>query len=565
MRKLCKRTGVILAACLISFNTIGTDMAKAQTVYAAGTGNGEPQIQSLTPLKDIYKDKFLIGNIYNSFNLSGPDREMLLWHFNAVTPENMMKPDAMQMVEGNFTFDEADAMISFAQENGIAAVGHTLAWHSQTPDWMTMECTRDEAIQKLKSHIDGVAGHYAGKLLCWDVVNEAIEDGAKLPADGNWKSCLRNTPWLKNIGDDYIELAFRFAREADPGAKLYYNDYNLNDKNKAEIAAAMFADFKKRGVPIDGIGMQSHYSTELSLGSVEQSIKRFRDVGAKISVTELDVVINNPSGPGLPKENEIAQAQVYAGLFRLYNQYADSIERVTFWGYDDGHSWRGSSHPCLFNSRDYSPKEAYFAVADPEGDLQNHPMKAAPEPKRAEAVRGTPVIDGAEDEIWAAAKEVRINTMTMAWQGATGTAKMLWDENNLYVLVKVKDGVINADSVNAHEQDSVEIFVDENNGKTGYYEEDDGQFRVSCKNELTFGSNGSREGIQSAVAMTGDGYLVEIRIPTTTTLTGNMSLGFDLQINDSNERGERISVAKFNDETDNSWQSAERWGVLDLR
>lgn len=197
--------------------------------------------------------------------------------------------------------------------------------------------------------------------------------------------------------------------------------------------------------------------------------------------------------------------------------------------------------------------------------MQNHPMKAAPEPKRAEAVRGTPVIDGAEDEIWAAAKEVRINTMTMAWQGATGTAKMLWDENNLYVLVKVKDGVINADSVNAHEQDSVEIFVDENNGKTGYYEEDDGQFRVSCKNELTFGSNGSREGIQSAVAMTGDGYLVEIRIPTTTTLTGNMSLGFDLQINDSNERGERISVAKFNDETDNSWQSAERWGVLDLR
>ena len=197
--------------------------------------------------------------------------------------------------------------------------------------------------------------------------------------------------------------------------------------------------------------------------------------------------------------------------------------------------------------------------------MQNHPMKAAPEPKRAAAVRGTPAIDGAEDEIWAAAQEVRINTMTMAWQGATGTAKMLWDENNLYVLVKVKDGVINADSVNAHEQDSVEIFVDENNGKTGYYEEDDGQFRVSCKNELTFGSNGSREGIQSAVAMTGDGYLVEIRIPTTTTLTGNMSLGFDLQINDSNERGERISGAKFNDETDNAWQSAERWGVLDLR
>lgn len=197
------------------------------------------------------------------------------------------------------------------------------------------------------------------------MVNEAIADGAKLPADGNWKSCLRNTPWLKNIGDDYIELAFRFAHEADPNAELYYNDYNLNDKNKAEIAAAMFTDLKKRGAPIDGIGMQSHYNTELSLSSVEQSVKRFRDAGAKISATELDVVINNPS--------------------------------------------------------------------------------------------------------------------------------------------------------------------------------------------------------ESAVAMTDEGYLVEIRIPMTMTLTENMSMGFDVQINDSNERGERISVAKFNDDTDNSWQSAERWGVLELK
>lgn len=565
MQKLLKKNGVILAACLLFLVTIGVNMAKAQSVAAEVNIRGTEQVQNLRPLKDIYKDKFLIGTIYNSFNLSGTDRDILLWHFNTVTPENMMKPEAMQLVEGNFTFKDADAMIEFCRENGMEAVGHTLAWHSQTPDWMTKECTRDEAIQKLKNHIGSVAGHYTGNVLCWDVVNEAIEDGAKLPADGNWKSCLRNTPWLKNIGDDYIELAFRFAHEADPSAELYYNDYNLNDKNKAEIAAAMFADLKKRGVPVDGIGMQSHYSTELSLSTVEQSIKRFRDAGAKISVTELDVVINNPSGPGLPKEDEIAQAQVYAGLFQIYSHFADFIDRVTFWGYDDGHSWRGSTHPCLFNGGDYSPKEAYFAVADPDGYLQSHPVKPAPEPRHAEAVRGTPVIDGVEDDSWAAAKELWVNTMTMAWQGATATAKMLWDDNSLYVLVKVKDSVINTDSVNAYEQDSVEIFVDENNGKTGCYEEDDGQYRVSCKNALTFGSNGSREGIESAAVMTDEGYLVEIRIPMTTTLSENMSMGFDLQINDSNERGERISVAKFNDDTDNSWQSAERWGVLELR
>ncbi len=159
------------------------------------------------------------------------------------------------------------------------------------------------------------------------------------------------------------------------------------------------------------------------------------------------------------------------------------------------------------------------------------------------------------DEIWNQAKEEPVRIMTMAWQGATGTVKTLWDEKNIYVLVRVKDKTLNTDSKNAYEQDSVELFLDENNDKSYYYQEDDGQFRVSCKNMVTFGSNGKREGFQSSVKVTEDGYLVEAKIPLTTTAEKGKVMGFDVQINDSNERGERISVAKFNDDSDNSWQS----------
>ena len=563
MKRLLGKTGAVCVSILVCLNmTMGMSLADEQATK--DQEKKEVHIENLTPLKDIYKGKFLIGNIYNSFNLTGADRDMVIHHFNVVTPENMMKPDAMQLQKGVFTFESADAMTGFCQENGLKTVGHTLAWHSQTPDWMNAACGREEAIGRLRDHISNVAGHYSGKLLSWDVVNEAIQDGAKLPADGNWKSCLRDTPWLRNIGTDYIELAFQFAHEADPNAKLYYNDYNLNDNNKAEIAAAMFTDLKKKGVPIDGIGMQAHYSTTLPVATVEHSLELFKKTGAEISITELDVAVSQAKATGLTKEEEIAQGQTYAQLFKLYNKYSDVIERVTFWGYADTRSWRSSNFPCLFDGN-YKAKKAYYAVADPDGYLKKHPLKEIPEPNTINAVKGTPVIDGTVDEIWNQAKEEPVRVMTMAWQGATGTVKTLWDEKNIYVLVHVKDKTLNTDNKNAYEQDSVELFLDENNDKSYYYQEDDGQFRVSCKNMVTFGSNGKREGFQSSVKVTEDGYLVEAKIPLTTTAEKGKVMGFDVQINDSNERGERISVAKFNDDSDNSWQSTARWGNLLLK
>ena len=184
MKKLLGKTGAACMSILVCLNmTMGMSLADEQATK--DQEKKEVHIENLTPLKDIYKGKFLIGNIYNSFNLTGADRDMVLHHFNVITPENMMKPDAMQLQKGVFTFESADAMTGFCQENGLKTVGHTLAWHGQTPDWMNAGCGREEAIGRLRDHISNVAGHYSGKLLSWDVVNEAIQDGARLPADGN--------------------------------------------------------------------------------------------------------------------------------------------------------------------------------------------------------------------------------------------------------------------------------------------------------------------------------------------------------------------------------------------
>ena len=536
---------------------------KMKNFYADDIEISLLQEQELESIKSVYKDDFLIGNIYNPSSQQGVEKDRLLYHFNVITPENLLKPDAVQPSKGNYQFQPADDMVQFAASNQLAVVGHTFAWYQQTPDWMAENCSKEEAIENLKNHIYTTAGRYAGKIIVWDVVNEAILDGVKLPENGDWKQCLRQGAWYKAIGADYIEMAFRYAHEADPNAKLYYNDYNLNDPNKAEIVAAMFKDLKAKGVPIDGIGMQSHYNIGIIPALVERSIQLFEGVGAEISITELDVTVNGADASGLTKEQEIEQAQVYAELFQIYKAHSDSIERVTFWGLDDAHSWRKESFPCLFDAN-YAPKQAYFAVIDPEGFLKEYPRDEIPEPNEITAAYGTPTIDGAIDEVWGKTKSAPVDIMTMAWQGAKGTVKTLWDENAIYILFEVQDSVLNADSSQLHEQDSVEIFLDENNGKTPYYEEDDGQYRVSFKNLVSYGSNGSKQGFQSAVSLTGQGYIVEMKIPVSKKLYGGEVLGFDAQINDSNAKGTRISVAKFNDSTDNSWQSTQYWGNLRL-
>lgn len=343
-----------------------------ESEVSSGAGESFPSYESsIFSLADAYSDYFLLGTIYTPKTLSDPEKSLVLGNFNCITPENIMKPEYMQPTEGNFNFTESNTMMQFAGENNLKVVGHTLVWHQQSGDWLGRNVTREEAIEQLRNHITSIVSRYRGKVLSWDVVNEAVDDGKSLPADGDWTKCLRETQWLSSIGPDYIALAFTFAHEADPDAKLYYNDYNLNDSKKAEVVCAMVRDLKSQGVPIDGIGMQGHYTTNVSVASVERSLKMFSELGVEVSISELDVAVNDAAGAkSLTREQEIRQAVTYAKLFKVFKKYSDLIKRVTFWGTVDSASWRSDRFPCLFNG-DYTPKEAVYAVLDPEKYLSD--------------------------------------------------------------------------------------------------------------------------------------------------------------------------------------------------
>ena len=247
-------------------------------------------------LAEAYSDYFLIGTIYTPNTLIDPEKSLVLDQFNCITPENIMKPEGMQPSEGYFGFALPDTMLKFTEENNLKVVGHTLVWHQQSGRFLGQTSDREKAIEQLRNHITTVVSNYKGRIMVWDVVNEAVKDDWPLPPDGDWTKCLRETQWLRSIGPDYIEMAFRFAHEADPDAKLYYNDYNLNVNTKATVVNAMVKDLLEKGVPIHGIGMQGHYSTDVSISSVENSIKMFSQLGVEVSISELDVTVNNASG-----------------------------------------------------------------------------------------------------------------------------------------------------------------------------------------------------------------------------------------------------------------------------
>ncbi len=509
-----------------------------------------------------YEGSFLIGTVYTDAIRVGAENKLVLKNFNAITPENIMKPESVQATEGIFTFDKTDTMMQFAGDNGLKVAGHVLAWHQQTPGWMG-KGEREQAIEQLRTHINNVAGKYKGQLLSWDVVNEAVADELALPEDGDWTKCLRKTQWYNSIGPDYIKLAFEFAREADPDAKLYYNDYNLDYKTKADVVYAMVKDLREQGVPVDGIGMQGHYTTDTSAKSVEYSLGLFSQLGVEVSVTELDVCVNNAAASGLTEEQEIQQGVVYAQLFSLFRQYKDTIARVTFWGYVDSKSWRADRFPCLFNA-DFSPKQAAYAVLDPERFLELHKDALPKEPNMATAKYGTPKIDGEIDDVWADCPEAQVNIYIMAWEGAKGKGRILWDKSFVYVLFEVQDPLLNNDSPNVHEEDSIEVFLGQSNNKGSSYGAEDGQYRVSYEGFESFGNTPSAKGFKSVAKITDGGYLVELAIPLVVKPEEGMIMGFDLQINDSDDKGVRQSMTKFNDPTNNSYQSPEKWGLIKL-
>ncbi|OKP92552.1 1,4-beta-xylanase [Paenibacillus sp. P3E] len=544
------------------------------------TGTGPIAIQKdLIPVKNAYQNNFLIGNAITSEDLEGVRLELLKMHHNVATAGNAMKPDALQQVKGKFTFEAADAMVDKVLAEGMQMHGHVLVWHQQSPVWMntakdgagnTIPLGRDEALVNLKTHIRTVMEHFGDKVISWDVVNEAMNDNPANPSD--WEGSLRQSPWYDAIGPDYLEQAFLTAREVldehpDWDIKLYYNDYNEDNQKKAQAIYNMVKSINEKyalthpgKLLIDGIGMQAHYNVNTNPENVKLTLEKFISLGVEVSITELDIQAG--SNNQLTDKLADAQGYLYAQLMDIFRAHAAHIKRVTFWGLDDHTSWRAASNPLLFD-KNLQAKPAYYGVIDPAKYRVEH----QPDPTDAyqsTANYATPVVDGTVDAVWSNAAQMQVNRYQMAWQGASGVARTLWDDQNLYVLIQVSDAQLDKSSANVWEQDSVEMFLDENNGKTTFYQDDDGQFRVNFDNETTFNPASIAEGFQSATQVTGTNYTVEMKIPFKKITAGNnKKLGFDIQINDAKD-GARQSVAAWNDTTGNGYQDTSVYGVLTL-
>jgi endo-1,4-beta-xylanase len=369
-----------IASFFLVFLTIGF-------LNCATTKSSGQQKQKSVALKDIYKDYFPIGNILTSKYLLDEYVDVFTTHFNIVTAENQMKPDylASRTKSGEYNFRSADELVDEALDYGMKVHGHTLIWHKQTPAWLTTGTTA-QVRTNMVNFINAVLEHYKGRVFSWDVVNEAIKENIN-PGDQDlsWRTLLReDSLWFKALGADYIELAFRTARAADPDVVLYYNDYNLDNQRKAQVTANMIkeindkykAEGNKRNL-IEVVGMQAHYSTATNASNVRASIERFRDIGVKIAISELDVEMKSVgsgssgagrSTPTTDVEQRI-QAISYAQLFNVFKENKEHITHVIMWGIDDESSWKSRGNPCLWDG-DLKPKQAFWAVVDPNKTLR---------------------------------------------------------------------------------------------------------------------------------------------------------------------------------------------------
>lgn len=346
------------------------------------------QLPAAPALKDACQGLFLVGAALNESQFSEQDPRktaLLLAQFNCISPENALKWESVHPKADGYNFAAADRYVSFGEKHGLVIIGHALVWHHQTPAWVFRDqqgnpASRELLLQRMQDHIQTVVGRYKGRIKGWDVVNEALnEDGT-----------LRDSPWLKIIGPDYIAKAFQMAHAADPQAELYYNDYSLENAPKRKGALKLLKDLQQQGVPVTAVGLQGHYKMDWpSPGKLNASLTAFSKLGLQCMITELDMDVLPAASPqvaadpslrqaaqqkldpyvqGLPEDVQRKLAKRYAELFAVFARHRGTLSRVTFWGLTDGDSWlnywpiRGrTSYPLLFD-RNSTPKPAFDAV-----------------------------------------------------------------------------------------------------------------------------------------------------------------------------------------------------------
>jgi endo-1,4-beta-xylanase len=341
-------------------------------------------------LKDAYQNFFRIGVAINGRQIMEEDTNgvaLIVSQYNAISPENVMKWEAIHPRPGKdgYDFKAADAYVAFGEKHHMLIVGHTLAWHSQTPAWVfraddgrqlqgTNEADRQILLDRLHEHIQTVVGRYKGRVKVWDVVNEALNDSSN-EADTN--VLRRQSPWVRILGQEFIEKAFQWAHETDPDCILRYNDYSIENRPKRKRLITLIKSLQEKHIPVMAIGSQTHANLIWPSAELEdEALTDIASLGLPIHITEMDV--NAASGGQRNQSADVAEngqaggggvvsaadqklAEQYASLFHVFVKHKKDIKLVTLWGLTDRDSWRRNGSPLLFDGN-WRPKPAFDAV-----------------------------------------------------------------------------------------------------------------------------------------------------------------------------------------------------------
>ena len=258
--------------------------------FALGGARGEERRDGVASLKAKFGSRFLVGVALGGQvpdDYSPIERKLILDQFSGVTPENCMKMTAIQPSEGEFHFEQADALVAFAQKNQLQVVGHTLVWakDDRTPAWVFLDgdkpASRELVLERMHTHIRTVVSRYRGKIASWDVVNEVLDDV---------EPYLRPSKWLSIVGPDFVVKAFEWAHEADPDALLLYNDYNVELPKKREKLVRLIRELREKNVPLGAIGIQGHWEVDLvPFRDIDALLVSMKEQGLKVMVSELDL------------------------------------------------------------------------------------------------------------------------------------------------------------------------------------------------------------------------------------------------------------------------------------
>ena len=319
-----------------------------------GTPRPEQTLRSLAQARDI-----AIGAAVNvdALHKDAGYRQLLGDQFNMVTPENAMKFAQIEPEQGIYTFADADSIVAFAKAHGMQVRGHNLVWYRNIPAWLAQgHFSRSQLLTILHDHIATVVSHYRGQVNIWDVVNEAVDDSGQ----------LRDSFWLRALGPSYLDLAFRWAHEANPQAKLFYNDYGGEGLGgKSDAIYNLVKGLLQRHVPISGVGLQMHVSLAYSPlpSAVIANMQRLGALGLEVQITEMDVAVGADARPMSVRLT--AQARVYASMLSACLS-VHACTAFVMWGFTDRYSWipqaTGRPDAPLIFDENYHPKPAYDAL-----------------------------------------------------------------------------------------------------------------------------------------------------------------------------------------------------------